>query len=166
MSGPLYDLEIERRLLGGLLDGGDVNAATDLIQATDLYHRQYQLVFSAATEVFRKGSAVSPATVAAELRRAGHNDISIATLEELQKEGELNFAVAEIATYAETIHNLARRREVEHTGTGIARLARDSNLSVTDLLERATTGHGFSGPYANVRDRRHGRSRAQRVGMH
>ena len=139
MTAELFDHEIERRLPGGLLDGGDIATATDLLQATDFHQRHHQHILGAIIGVYRAGAGaeISPATVLAELRRAGQSDIPITVLEALCAEGINNYASSQIVSYIETIRDLAQRRDLERTLVEIAHLTRNLSLTSAQVLDRA-----------------------------
>lgn len=132
-----YNLETEENLLGSLLDDGDVLAVADALQSTDFYNDRSQYIYDALIRIFNTGSRVSPATVAAELRRSGHGDVPEATLNELRDRSITSFAAADVTVYADTIKEHAKNRKLKAALEAALRTVGDPKLTPEQKLDAA-----------------------------
>ena len=135
MSTQLYDPDAEQRLLGGLLDGGDVIAVAEIVQATDFYLERNQYIYTAVNRVLNDAVRISPATVAAELRRTGHGEVSEAALDGLRDQAIL--AYADVESHAKTVREHAQNRKLKTALELAVRKVGDPTLTPEQKLDAA-----------------------------
>ena len=135
MSTQLCDVDAEQRLLGGLLEGGDVIAVAEIVQATDFYLERNQYIYTAVNHVLNAAVRISPATVAAELRRTGHGEVSEAALDGLRDQAI--FAYADVESHAKTVREHAQNRKLKTALESAARMVHDPKLTPEQKLDAA-----------------------------
>lgn len=137
MSAPLYDVEAEARLLGGILDGGDILGAANILEPGSFYLERNQFTFDAANRLLSAGVDISPATVAAELRRTGHGDITEASLDTVRAQATDDFGAAHVTAYAQTIREFAHNRRLEQMLLRALHKIKDPTLTPEQKLDAA-----------------------------
>lgn len=119
-----------------LLSREQIAVATTIVDANDFYKPSHVLIFSAITQIFRRGEPVNCVTVAAELR--AHDLIDsiggAATLVSLQSNTP---AISAARSYARIVRDTARLRRLQGLGAELTELGLHSTTS-EEALEKAS----------------------------
>jgi hypothetical protein len=125
----------EQAVLGGLLlDSSRLPEVAELLGPGYFYRADHRTIFAAITALASQGKPSDPVTVAAHLERAGEltDAGGLAYLSELARTTP---TAANVRTYAETVCEYARIRQLSDLSADIARSI-DSNSTIAEILPR------------------------------
>ena len=145
--------EAEAALLSAtLLDSRAAAEIVDLVEASDIYHREHRLVFGAAAELINSGQPVDVITVFEELQRQGKAD-EVGGLPYLNSLAQYVPTASNIRRYAELVRERSVLRALAQAGGQIRGLAlaptADAGAAVDaaqGLLQRIELGRRTSEP--------------------
>jgi hypothetical protein len=130
-----HSLGAEQAVLGSLLlESTRLPEVAELLGPGYFYRTDHRTIFAAITALDSQGKPSDPVTVAAHLERAGQlaEVGGLAYLSQLARDTP---SAAHVRTYAETVCEHARRRQLGDLSADIAR-SLDGNSTVAEILPR------------------------------
>ncbi|TBO32446.1 replicative DNA helicase [Aquabacterium lacunae] len=135
---PPHSIEAEQSVLGGLLlDNSAWDRASDILNETDFYRREHQLIFTAVQKLINASKPADVITVYEQLQTLGKAD-EIGGLKYLNDLAQSVPSAANIRRYAEIVRERAVLRKLVTAADEIATHVFDpQGKSVSDLLDAA-----------------------------
>ncbi|KAA8816094.1 replicative DNA helicase [Bifidobacterium rousetti] len=137
---PPHDDQAEQATLGGMLISQDaIGEACAIIGTSDFYQPRHQTIHDAIMTLYAKGHPVDAVTVANELTRTGRLD-AVGGVDYLHTLVATVPTAANVAYYADIVHQRAILRRVIQAGTKIAQLgynAEQSHATAEDVVNLA-----------------------------
>ena len=131
MKNDLYNLDLEKHVLGGILRDPDYSQmGLDLLRVSDFYKTFHQQVFQAALDLSARKEPVDLVTVAARLKAKGVDGYA-STLADIGDHFPSN-----MTAYCRKLQDLATRREIKHTALKMSTECDDGTLDTSELLDR------------------------------
>ncbi len=132
-----HSKDAERSVLGAIIiDNRTLDTAQEVLTPDDFYSLSHRKIYTAAADLCRRGVAVDPLTLKAELGRRGDLDevggqaFLFGLMDGVHKSSNIQH-------YAENIKEHSRRRDLIRAGLDIASKASDGVLTAQEVLEEA-----------------------------
>ncbi len=131
---PPHDLDAERSLLGAMIANPNAIApARAIVHGDDFYRRSHAVIFAVTCEMADAGREPDVVTLRGELERRGQLD-GVGGKSYIHTLFELPYAASNVRHYAETIRELATKRELAEVGMELVKDASDGHHS-GELIE-------------------------------
>ncbi|HAB94835.1 MAG TPA: replicative DNA helicase [Lachnospiraceae bacterium] len=132
-----HSLEAEQSVIGAMLmDEEAIEAASEILTEEDFYARQYGVLFTAITEMHRKGMAVDPVTLQARLKEKNLPP-------EVYSTGLIMDLIAQVPTsaniksYAELVAEKSLLRKMIRANEEIAGACYNQKEDIADIMNQA-----------------------------
>lgn len=133
---PPQSIEAERSVLGGILiDTEAVDRVREFVEAKDFYLKQHQLIFTAVSELSRRGTPADLLTVSDFLKAQDLLE-PVGGVQYLASLVDSVSSAANIIAYAKIVQEKSIFREVIQSGTRMIEEAYSGNFDLVELLDK------------------------------
>ena len=129
MKNDLFNLELEKHVLGGMIrDTDHCQTGLDMLSISDFHKTFHQQVFQAALDLSARKEPVDLVTVATRLKTVDGYASQLADIGD--------YFPSNMTAYCRKLKDLATRREAKHTALKFSAECDDPTVEISELLDR------------------------------